>query len=282
MNIIKYENISGRELIQADKDFLVDRLGMIRDDLQVKFLNDIERLSKNTFVKPKLFGWGKNDYGQLGLNTGNVIVNHPLGIVLPELEKNDQIQHIECGWRASAMITRNGHVWITEVLEKKKAAPKEKEEEEQAPKNEKGKKKKKESVEIPEEKKVDKPLTKWVDLTSICGKLKDGRQYKPIKISISKDHFAVLGANLGKKSKGESEEKAAKFKGADHIYKRILWDESFKKEEFVVGYEDRFLGILEIPFDEFNLKTDIPLHRIKFFKRKGEVVWDRASKVNVL
>ena len=89
---------------------------------------------------------------------------------------------------------------------------------------------------------------------------------------------------MGKKTTGPQveEEKVTKFKGADLIYKRILWDESFNREDFVVGFEDRFLGILEIPFEEFNLKTDIPHHRIRFFKRKGELVWDRATKVNIL
>ena len=49
-----------------------------------------------------------------------------------------------------------------------------------------------------------------------------------------------------------------------------------------MGYEDRFLGIMEIPYEEFELKTDIPSHRIKFFKKNGELVWDRTTKVNKL
>ena len=106
-----------------------------------------------------------------------------------------------------------------------------------------------------------------------------------IQVSLNKENIAVLGAYLGsKKKKGEEDEEKAgsKFKGSDHIYNRILWDKKLKKEEFAVGYEDRFLGILEIPFEEFNLKTDIPLHRIKYFKKNGEMVWDRVQKINKL
>jgi Protein of unknown function (DUF504). len=75
----------------------------------------------------------------------------------------------------------------------------------------------------------------------------------------------------------------AKFRGADKIYHRILWDESLNKSEFVVGYEDRFEGIIEEPFENFEvLKEDIPFHRIRYFKRNGEVVWDRRIKLNKL
>ena len=72
----------------------------------------------------------------------------------------------------------------------------------------------------------------------------------------------------------------SKFKGADHIFHRILWDKKMLKEEFTIGFEDRFLGILEIPFLEFAQKGDLPSHRIKFFKRNGELVWDRTLKIN--
>ena len=107
-------------------------------------------------------------------------------------------------------------------------------------------------------------------------------------MSLGKDYFAVLAANVGFKKtmkkeakKGEEQKQnSMKFKGADHICHRLLWDESLKKEEYVVGYEDRFLGVLEIPFNEFCLKTDIPTHRVQYFKRKGELVWDRATKMN--
>mmetsp|Transcript_16721 Transcript_16721/g.14609 ORF Transcript_16721/g.14609 Transcript_16721/m.14609 type:complete len:91 (+) Transcript_16721:1992-2264(+) len=90
---------------------------------------------------------------------------------------------------------------------------------------------------------------------------------------------------MSKKKRKESfsnDKSFSKFKGADHIFNRIMWDKTFNKSEFVVGYEDRFLGIMEIPYEEFELKTDIPSHRIKFFKKNGELVWDRATKVNKL
>lgn len=96
----------------------------------------------------------------------------------------------------------------------------------------------------------------------------------------------ILGSNQGRikktKNSGENVTSFSKFKGADHIFNRILWDKKMNKEEYTIGYEDRFLGILEIPYLEFAQKADIPSHRIKFFKKNGEIVWDRTLKINKL
>jgi uncharacterized protein (UPF0248 family) len=80
-----------------------------------------------------------------------------------------------------------------------------------------------------------------------------------------------------------AEKKYARFRGADKIFHRILWDEKFDRDEFVIGYEDRFEGIIEEPFKVFEmLKEDIPFHRIRYFKKMGEIVWERKTKTNKL
>jgi uncharacterized protein (UPF0248 family) len=107
-----------------------------------------------------------------------------------------------------------------------------------------------------------------------------------IDVSFSKKSVSVLGSVIenvkARNSKSDNTESFSKFKGADQIYHRILWDDELNKEEFEVGYEDRYLGTLEIPFKEFSQKTDIPAHRIRFFKKNGNIVWDRTSKFCVL
>lgn len=62
---------------------------------------------------------------------------------------------------------------------------------------------------------------------------------------------------------------------------RITWDEHLDKSEFSIVYEDRFLGDIEIKFDEFK-NTEIKIHRIKIFKKNGEIVWDRERKIDLL
>lgn len=70
-----------------------------------------------------------------------------------------------------------------------------------------------------------------------------------------------------------------KFKAEHQIISRILWDKSYDQSDFSVGYEDRFLGILEMPFTEF-IKSEVPHHRTKYFKKKGIIMWDRAKRIN--
>ena len=68
---------------------------------------------------------------------------------------------------------------------------------------------------------------------------------------------------------------------ANVILDRIQWDPNLNKDDFVVAYEDRFLGIIEVPFEEF-VQSEAKNHRIQYFKRAGEVVWDRSTRLNLL
>lgn len=78
---------------------------------------------------------------------------------------------------------------------------------------------------------------------------------------------------------------------ADDVISRILWDSSVDASEFVVGYVDRFLGVLERPFVDFNWDTDpcdcdysvelaLPKHRIQYFTYRGHRIWDRHSRTD--
>lgn len=107
----------------------------------VKFLNEIEKVSKITYTDPKLFGWGNNSAGQLGLNTGQGNVVSPSEVkTLPEFGKDDFIEHLECGAKATAIVTHKGKVWISEIPPKKET---------------KG-----------------KNVTRWLDLSPLCQTLK--------------------------------------------------------------------------------------------------------------
>ncbi|EEQ89744.1 uncharacterized protein BDCG_04864 [Blastomyces dermatitidis ER-3] len=76
----------------------------------------------------------------------------------------------------------------------------------------------------------------------------------------------------------------AKLRPASDILSRLRWDPSLHGTEYIIGYEDRFLGEKEISLDRWKSEqTDeefIPQHRILYFKRKddGRVVWDREAR----
>ncbi|KAM8825917.1 leukocyte receptor cluster member 9 [Synchiropus picturatus] len=93
----------------------------------------------------------------------------------------------------------------------------------------------------------------------------------------------------------ENEERVVKKKPrmrtADDVISRILWDPLLDEADFVVGYVDRFLGVLERPFSEFNWDTNpcdcdyttelaLPRHRIQYFTYRGHRVWDRHSRTD--
>uniref|UniRef100_A0A3Q1F646 Leukocyte receptor cluster member 9 n=1 Tax=Acanthochromis polyacanthus TaxID=80966 RepID=A0A3Q1F646_9TELE len=85
--------------------------------------------------------------------------------------------------------------------------------------------------------------------------------------------------------------KKPRMRTADDVISRILWDPSVEASDFVVGYVDRFLGVLERPFSEFNWDTDpcdcdyaselaLPRHRIQYFTYRGHRVWDRHTRTD--
>eukprot|EP00079_Xenopus_tropicalis_P016939 XP_004916340.1 PREDICTED: leukocyte receptor cluster member 9 [Xenopus tropicalis] len=93
------------------------------------------------------------------------------------------------------------------------------------------------------------------------------------------------------KPKGESEPKGKKppMKTAADVISRIQWDPKLPKEDFLIGYLDRFLGIIEKPYSAFcwedlaSVGHDvlaIPKHRIQYFKYRDLVVWDKTSRTD--
>ncbi|CAK7218406.1 hypothetical protein SEUCBS140593_003536 [Sporothrix eucalyptigena] len=77
---------------------------------------------------------------------------------------------------------------------------------------------------------------------------------------------------------------AGKFRTAQDVIKRLRWDPHLDRSDFIVGYEDRFLGAREKALEGWKTEqTDeefIPQHRILYFKRRsdGVVVWDRRTR----
>jgi len=70
-----------------------------------------------------------------------------------------------------------------------------------------------------------------------------------------------------------------KLRTSEDVYNRIKWDNVWNEEEFVVGYIDRFDGIMEVPFSEFAM-VEAPFHRVQYFSRNNEILWDRRSRLD--
>lgn len=95
-----------------------------------------------------------------------------------------------------------------------------------------------------------------------------------------------------RKKKGEEEEgekKKPSMKTADDVVKRILWDDKLDKDDFLVGYLDRFRGIVEKYFSAFSWEDlasvdydvlAIPKHRIQYFKYRKQKIWDKPTRMD--
>lgn len=95
----------------------------------------------------------------------------------------------------------------------------------------------------------------------------------------------------GRKKKGKKKEyvivtREGKLRSAIDVMNRLRWDPGMESGDFVVGYEDRFLGAQEKELDDWKTEqTDeefIPQHRILYFRRKSDdkVVWDRKRRID--
>lgn len=81
---------------------------------------------------------------------------------------------------------------------------------------------------------------------------------------------------------------AGKFRAAADVLNRLRWDPSLDSGDYIVGYEDRFVGAMERGIEAWKTEqTDeefIPQHRILYFKRKSDqvIVWERRTRTDLL
>ena len=74
------------------------------------------------------------------------------------------------------------------------------------------------------------------------------------------------------------------------VVHRIQWDDKYNPEDFIVGFLDRFDGLVEEGFQYFDWSDVttvddwesfcIPKHRVYYFKHHGEIVWDRRTRTD--
>ncbi|KAH7137934.1 hypothetical protein B0J11DRAFT_513211 [Dendryphion nanum] len=79
-----------------------------------------------------------------------------------------------------------------------------------------------------------------------------------------------------------------KLRPASDVLNRLRWDPHLDPNDYIIGYEDRFLGTKEIGIEKWKTEqTDeefIPQHRILYFKRKGDgvLVWERRRRIDLV
>ncbi|KAF2470501.1 uncharacterized protein BDR25DRAFT_334500 [Lindgomyces ingoldianus] len=81
---------------------------------------------------------------------------------------------------------------------------------------------------------------------------------------------------------------SSKLRPASDVLNRLRWDPNLDPNDYIVGYEDRFLGAKETTLEKWKTEqTDdefIPQHRILYFKKRtdGVVVWERRTRTDLI
>ncbi|KAK6329947.1 hypothetical protein TWF718_003374 [Orbilia javanica] len=78
----------------------------------------------------------------------------------------------------------------------------------------------------------------------------------------------------------------AKLRPSHEVFNRLKWDSKYDASAYVIGYEDRFRGVLEIGVDKWKTEMSdeefVPMHRVVYFKERktGEILWDREKRID--
>ena len=80
-----------------------------------------------------------------------------------------------------------------------------------------------------------------------------------------------------------------RLKPAHEVFHQIMHDDTLQQavgglDAVIVGYHDRFLGVLEVPLLEFR-ELDIPFHRVRHYRADEcqlclGLMWHREGRVN--
>ncbi|QSQ18852.1 DUF504 domain-containing protein [Pyxidicoccus parkwayensis] len=73
-----------------------------------------------------------------------------------------------------------------------------------------------------------------------------------------------------------------RFTTSREVYHRIRWDPRLDAREFSIGYDAHLEQLEEMPFEAFVPDGEIPWHRVWYFKRGRQVVWDRRERLDLL
>lgn len=127
----------------------------------------------------------------------------------------------------------------------------------------------------------------WGQYTANEEESSDEEENEELEDSLDEQEF---GPSVSKKKGGKRQiivrkpEGAGKLRTAVDVMNRLRWDPSLDSEDYIVGYEDRFVGAQERALGAWKTEqTDeefIPQHRILYYKRKsdGVVVWEKKTR----
>lgn len=304
INIVKYEKINGRDLIEGEKDFYIKMMGMLDMDHYQKVKYEMNLVRNAKYINNVLYGWGSNLNLQFNLDSSSTFIRKPTKIILPEESflEGDYPKNIYCGKSTSLILTFYGKLFImgNSVLakeQKEQKDPKEKDVKSNSKGNDKRRKSsmnsssKKDtnngSLNTAGKSKSEPSATgKWANITSlVCSKF-DG-YFKIKDLSVNNETLMLSGfvSNYvpyycqNKKPKykhDESKKSNEKFLTCEEVLHRLQAVKS-DLDQFFFVYENPKYGLLENSITSF-LSSEVPFHKVLQIKHLREVIWDRKKR----
>ena len=219
LNVIKYQKVNGKNIIDGDRKYFKDILGMNVSKINKLCNKEIKKVEDGSVNNIKAWGYGNNRSGQLGL-TNIKYSKNPLKLEIPENEmkaNNDFIVKIICSNSISVLKTKRDKIYIcgnfnikekqnilnqqddnsekeiNEVNKKKKGNKGHK-----GKNNHKKKSGKEEKMEKEEKEKSDKNI--WVEISNEIKKMFVNNSYLKLKdIYIRNNILYIFGLKLNKK-----------------------------------------------------------------------------------
>ena len=312
LNIIKYQKITGKDIVTGGKDYLLDVMGLEEDHIN-KINYEMSTLKFETSKDMKLWAWGNNKNGQLGLNN-QTFVKLPTLITLPNMMQDDTIEKIYCYKTYSVLLTKFGNIFITgKYTIKDQIHISKKNKENNNNKKNKGKNKhKEENKKKADKKEKEKNNEKdnligdnmldnnWINLSkSLCycayniynsnknnkNNNENDAYFKIKEIFGENDNISFIGFYSNKtpffaiqrKPKFKHLKKGGKFITSNKVIEHIQEFLKDKIDTFKVVYGDSLLKMLETNLPDY-LESEIPFHKIIQIKDNNEVIWDRKKR----
>ena len=314
LNIIKYQKITGKDIVNGGKDYLLDVMGLEEDHIN-KINYEMSTLKFETSKDMKLWAWGNNKNGQLGLNN-QTFVKLPTLITLPNMMQDDTIEKIYCYKTYSVLLTKFGNIFITgkyTIKDQMHTSKKNKDNNNNNNKKNKGKNKhKEENKKKADKKEKEKNNEKdnligdnmldnnWINLSkSLCycayniynsnknnkNNNENDAYFKIKEIFGENDNISFIGFYSNKtpffaiqrKPKFKHLKKGGKFITSNKVIEHIQEFLKDKIDTFKVVYGDSLLKMLETNLPDY-LESEIPFHKIIQIKDNNEVIWDRKKR----
>ena len=316
LNIIKYQKITGKDIVQGGKDYLLDVMGLEEDHIN-KLNYEMGTLKFETSKDMKLWGWGNNKNGQLGLTNNQTFIKLPTQVDLPNMMPDDTIEKIFCYNEYTILLTKFGNIFVTGKYKLKEQSHTSKKNNTNNTNNQANNKKNKGKNKHKEEnknKKGDKNKDKeknnekdtnalnnnnnnWINISqNICytsynldktskKNLNTEPYFKIKEIFGQNDNISFIGFYSNKipffayqrKPKFKHLKKGGKFITSDKVIEHIKEFLNDKIDKFKVVYGDSLLKMLETNLEDY-LESEIPIHKIIQIKDNNEIIWDRKKR----